>query len=170
MVTIILPGYSVHNQAWLEETAKSIRSEGEIRPVYWGHWTDPKAKFDPSQKANLLEGVTGRRVVDIIAKSLGTLVAAFLIMRFPEKIRKVILCGIPLNDIGEDEKEIIKNALRKIPLENVICFQNDEDPHGGTMMLKGFLAEFGNDIEIIDKQRDDHEYFYQQEFNKFLLG
>ena len=170
MVTIIIPGYSPSNKLWLEGTAKSIRGEGEVRPIYWNHWTDPEARFDPGEKANLLEGITGKRVVDIIAKSIGTLVASHLIMKSPEKIRKVIFCGVPLNDIGEDEKEMIKAALRKLNPENIICFQNDEDPHGGTEMLKGFLSEFGTDIQVIEKARDDHEYFYQDEFNKFLLG
>lgn len=170
MVTVIIPGYSAHNKTWLEQTANSIRGEGEVRPIYWNHWTDPDAKFDPAEKANLLDGVAGKRVVDIVAKSLGTLVASYLIMKSPEKIKKVIFCGVPLNDIGEEEKEMIKNALRKIPLENVIFFHNDEDPHGGYEALKGFLAEFGSDIQIVQKARDDHEYFYTDEFNRFLLG
>lgn len=169
MVTIIIPGYSPHNQKWLEDTASQVKADGEIRPIYWGHWTDPNIKFDPKIKANLLDGVSGKRVVDIVAKSIGTLVASYLIQKSPEKIRKVILCGIPLNDLGEDEKEIIKNALHKIPVENIICFQNDEDPHGGTDILKNFFS--GElDVQIISKTRDDHEYFYQDEFNKFLLG
>jgi len=170
MVTIIIPGFSDHNKEWLETTAKSVKTDGEIRPIYWGHWTDPNIKFDPMEKAQLLDGVSGKRVVDIVAKSLGTLVASYLIEKSPEKVRKVIFCGIPLNDIGDEEKETIKAALRKISPENIICFQNDEDPHGGTDMLKGFLSEFGNDIQIVLKARDDHEYFYQDEFNKFLLG
>lgn len=170
MVTIIIPGYSAHNKDWLEVTAGSIRGEGEIRPIYWGHWEDPGVKFDPQEKANLLDGVSGKRVVDIVAKSIGTLVASFLIEKSPEKVRKVIFCGIPLNDIGDEEKEVIKNALRKISPENIICFQNDEDPHGGADKLKGFLSEFGNNIQIVLKARDDHEYYYQDEFNEFLLG
>lgn len=170
MVTVIIPGYSPKNKKWLEDTASEIRSEGQIRPIYWGHWTDPDVKFDPKIKANLLDGVSGRRVVDIVAKSIGGLVASYLIQKSPEKIRKVILCGIPMNDISEGEKEVIKNALHKIPLQNVICFQNNEDPHGGCDAVKNFLSMFGSDIKIVCKNRDDHEYFYQDEFNQFLLG
>jgi len=169
MVTVIIPGYSAHNKAWLEETANSIHGDGEVRSIYWNHWTDPESPFNPTEKANLLDSVTGKRVVDIIAKSIGTLVAAHLITKSPEKIRKVILCGIPLNDLGEEEKETIRVALGKIPPENVICFQNDEDPHGGTEAVKRFLSEFSEDIQVVEKVRDDHEYFYQEEFNKFLI-
>lgn len=170
MVTIIIPGYSSHNKKWLEDTAASISSDGEIRPIYWGHWDDPIIKFDPRLKANLLDAVSGKRVVDIVAKSIGTLVASYLIQKSPEKIRRVIFCGMPLNDIGEKEKEIIKNALSKIPSENVICFQNSEDPHGSYDSVKNFLSGHESDVEIISKPRDDHEYFYQDDFNKFFLG
>lgn len=170
MVTLIIPGYSSHNKPWLEETVSNIRSDGEIRPIYWGHWTDESIKFDAKTKADLLDGVSGKRVVDIIAKSIGTLVAVHLIEKSPEKIRKVILCGIPLNDLSEKDKEIYKNALRKISPSSILVIQNDEDPHGGAESLKGLLSEFGNDIEIITKERADHEYFYQSDFDKFLLG
>jgi pimeloyl-ACP methyl ester carboxylesterase len=139
MVTIILPGYSSHNREWVEKTAAEITGDSEIRPIYWGHWTDPTIKFDAKVKSSLLDGISGKRVIDIIAKSIGTLVASYLIEKSPEKIRKVILCGIPLNDIDEDKKEIIKNALKKIPAENIVCFQNDEDPHGGISVVKNFL-------------------------------
>jgi pimeloyl-ACP methyl ester carboxylesterase len=170
MVTIIIPGYSAHNQKWLEDTAKDIRGDGEIRPIYWGHWTDPDVEFDPKVKANLLDGVSGKRVVDIVAKSIGTLVASYLIQKSPEKIKKVVFCGIPLNDMDENDKEIIKAAIRKIPLESILFIQNDEDPHGGTDALTGFLSEFGRDIKIISKQRADHEYFCESDFNEFFLG
>lgn len=170
MVTIILPGYSDSNRKWLEDVAGSVKSDGEIRPVYWGHWDDPDIKFDPGQKADLLDGVSGKRVIDIIAKSIGTLVAAYLIEKSPEKIRKIIFCGMPLNDIGEDKKEIIKNAIKKIPSENIMFIQNEEDPHGGFDSLKMFLSGLGRDFVLVSKPRIDHEYFYQDDFNKFLLG
>lgn len=170
MVTIILPGLSPHNKEWLEETAKGIRGDSEIRPIYWAHWTDPSVKFDAKTKANLLDGVSGKRVVDIVAKSIGTVAASYLIQKSPEKIRKVIFCGIPLNGLDEKNKEIIKNALRKIPVENCICFQNDEDPVGGFSSVKNFLSDLGKEMKIIEKQRSDHEYFYIEDFNKFFLG
>jgi pimeloyl-ACP methyl ester carboxylesterase len=150
--------------------AKSVKASSEVRPVYWNHWEDPKARFDPLEKANLLDSVSGKRSVDIIAKSIGTLVASYLIQKSPEKIRRVVFCGIPVSDIDENEKGVIKGALRIVPPENIIIFQNNEDPHGSFGAVKNFLSEFGSDIQIVSKERDDHEYFYQDEFNQFLLG
>ena len=169
MVTLILPGYSISNKKWLEETANQIPGDSEIRPVYWGHWTDPDTKFDPKIKANLLNGVAGKRVVDIVAKSIGTLAASYLIQKSPEKIRKVIFCGIPVNGLSETDKEVIKEALRKLHLAGVIIFQNSEDPKGSFNTVVDLLSEFGSKIKIVRKEADTHDYFYFNDFNRFLL-
>ena len=170
MVTIVLPGYSSHNKDWLEETAKSIGVEGEIRSVYWDHWTDPTKKFNAKEKGRLIYDVAGDRASNIIAKSIGTLVAAYMILNSPVKIRKVILCGIPLNDISEGDKEVIKLALKSISPTQVICFQNEEDPHGSSNQVINFLSEFDSGVEVVSEARTDHEYPYVDEFKKFLLG
>ena len=170
MVTIILPGYSAHNKSWLEETAQTIGTQGEIRAVYWDHWTDPEKKFNAKEKGRLINDITGAGASDIVAKSIGTLVAAYMILKSPTKIRKVILCGVPLNDLSEEDKEVVKLALKSIPSKNVICFQNEENPHGGSGQLKNFLSGFDSGVEVISKSRADHEYSYVEEFKKFLLG
>ena len=170
MVTFILPGYSVHNKEWLEETTNKIGVDGEIRPIYWAHWTDPDIKFDKAEKAKLLDNVAGFRVVDIVAKSIGTFVAGLMIQRSPEKIHKVILNGICLNDLNEEEKEILKAGLKLVSPENIICFQNDEDPHGNFDQARKFLSEVNSKIVVVSKTRSDHEYPYQEDFRKFLIG
>jgi pimeloyl-ACP methyl ester carboxylesterase len=170
MVTIILPGGSLDNKKWLEETARTIKVEGEVRAIYWDHWSDPNKKFDPKEKARLIDDIAGTQSVDIIAKSIGTLVAAYMIQKNPSKIHRVICCGIPLNDLSESDKEVIKLALSSIPKENVICFQNDEDPHGGFDQLHNLLSEAGSEIEVVSKSRDDHEYPYVEEFKQFFAG
>ena len=170
MVTVILPGYSAHNKEWLEETAKTINVEGEIRAIYWEHWEDPEKKFDANEKARLINDIAGIRSVDIIAKSIGTLVAAHMILKSPAKIRKIVFCGIPFNDLSEVDKEVIKSALSSISHQNAICFQNNEDPHGSFDQVNNFLSGFDSEIEVVSKSRDDHEYPYVDEFRRFLLG
>ena len=165
----VLPGGSIKTKEWLEETANRIGVEGEIRPIYWGHWSDPDIKFDKVEKAKLLDNVAGLRVVDIIAKSIGTFVGGLMIQRSPEKIHKVILNGICLNDLSGEEKETLKSALKLVPPENIICFQNDEDPHGDYEQAKKFLSDVNSKIVVISKPRNDHEYPYWDEFRKFLL-
>jgi pimeloyl-ACP methyl ester carboxylesterase len=170
MVTVILPGGSLHNKEWLEETSQKINVEGEIRPIYWSHWTDPTKEFDKKEKSRLIDDIVGPRSVDIIAKSIGSLVAAYVIQRNPEKIRKVIINGLPLNDISEDERETIKSALKLVAPDSILCFQNVNDPHGSFDQVKKFWSEVNPRITPISKDRDDHEYPYFDEFHNFLLG
>jgi pimeloyl-ACP methyl ester carboxylesterase len=169
MVTVVLPGYSSHNKEWLEETVKRVNMGGEIRPIYWGHWSDPSKQFDPQEKARLIDNVAGKRMVDIIAKSIGTLVASYIIQESPEKIRKVIFCGLPLNGMAEEGKEVIKAALKLIPPQDIICFHNEEDPVGGLNQVKKFLSEINPNINLTVKPRTDHEYPYFDEFRDFLI-
>ena len=55
MQTLILPGYSASNKEWVDETAKSLKVEGTIRPFYWMHWTDETSIFNAQEKAKLLQ-------------------------------------------------------------------------------------------------------------------
>ena len=125
MVTLVIPGYSAHNKTWVEETAKNIKVEGQIRPIFWDHWTDSEKKFNAKEKAKILSNISPNIIINIIAKSLGTLVASHIILNNPDAIGKVVLNGIPLNDISEEDKGVIGKALEALNNNNVICIQNN---------------------------------------------
>jgi predicted alpha/beta hydrolase family esterase len=160
MVTFILPGYSSHNQDWIDAVAKNLKLEGEIRPIYWDHWQDESQSFKPVEKARLLSDLAPNQIVNIVAKSVGTLVAANMIEAIPEQIKKVVFCGIPVNDLSSDEIELIKKTIRDSG-DKIICYQNENDPHGSFAQVK----DFG---KVISKPASDHEYPYYEDFNKFL--
>jgi pimeloyl-ACP methyl ester carboxylesterase len=163
MITFILPGYSLKNKEWLEECAMSLKVEGTIRPVFWEHWNDPDEKFKPKEKASLIARHAKGDKVNIIAKSIGSLVAAYIIEQIPDQINKVIICGIPLTDLKEGE-DIIK-VLETLDPAKIICFQNEFDPHGSFTEVRAFLPE---KIKVVSKERSDHHYPYYTEFNEFL--
>lgn len=160
MVTFILPGYSSHNQEWIDAVAKNLNVEGEIRPIYWDHWQDESQKFNPEEKGRLLSGLAPQKLVNIVAKSVGTLVASYIIGEIPQQINKVIFCGIPVNDLSAEEIERIKKVIRDLG-DKIICYQNENDPHGSYDQIKGIT-------KAISKPRSDHEYPYYEEFDKFL--
>jgi predicted alpha/beta hydrolase family esterase len=165
MITFILPGGAVHNKEWLEECAMELKVEGTIRPIFWEHWEDPEAGFDKKEKAGLIARHAKGDKVNIVAKSIGSLVAAYIIEQIPSQINKVIVNGICLNDIGDEEKETIKKALESLLPEKLICFQNENDPHGTFAEAKKFLPP---EVKLISKPRADHHYPYYSEFNEFL--
>ena len=162
MTTFILPGYSPHNKAWAEEVAKNLKVEGEIRPVFWGHWSDPEYKFKPKEKADLLVRHTKGEAVNIVAKSIGTLVASYIISQVPDRISKVIFCGIPVNDLGQENIDFIKKEIKKLG-DKIVIYQNEDDPHGAFRQVK----DFG---KVYLKARADHDYPYYEEFNSYLTS
>jgi predicted alpha/beta-hydrolase family hydrolase len=167
VITFILPGYSLRNKNWLEETASALKTDGFVRPIFWDHWIDPSQKFDAKEKADLISRHAKGDSINIIAKSIGTLVTAHIINQIPKQIHKVIVCGIPLRDISDNNKEIIKQALESLDSKKVICFQNINDPHGTFDEVKSFLSE---KIKVVSKDRADHDYPFFDIFNNFLIS
>lgn len=160
MVTFVLPGYSSSNQQWAEDVAHKLKVEGDIRPIFWDHWRDEGARFDPKEKARVLTHLAPNLFVNIIAKSIGALVASYMVENIPNQVKKVIFCGIPVNDMSPEEVEFIKSAAKKLG-DKLVIYQNENDPHGSAEQVK----DFG---KIITKPGNDHEYPYFTDFNKFL--
>jgi len=178
MITFILPGYSLKNKEWLEKTSNELKIDGIIRPIFWDHWEDPEEKFNVIEKANLVIKIANRYEtnpheagatpgVNIIAKSVGSLVASYAIEKEFDQVNRVIFCGIPMNDLNDEEKATIKKVLVSISPEKIICFQNENDPHGSFAQVSEFLPV---GIKLINKPRSDHEYPYYDEFQKFLAS
>lgn len=168
MVTLVLPGYSEKNRDWVIETANKLSLNHDARPVFWDHWISPKNKFIPEDKASYALDLVGDDSLNIVAKSIGTLVAAKIIKRSAHRVKKVILCGIPLNDLSPREKIEISDVIGSFPTEKILCFQNTGDPHGSYEEVKNFFAKTHSKINIIPKDGNDHEYSYSVEFDDFF--
>lgn len=165
MQTIILPGHDSTNREWADLVSVNLTVEGQIRPIFWDHWLDPAQLFYPKEKAILIARHSRGDTVNIIAHSVGTLVAIYVINEIPTQINKVILCGIPLHDLSEEEKESLKKVLTNLPSDKLICYQNTNDPHGTYAEVKSFVPE---GVNVIEKPGSEHNYPYFEEFNKFL--
>lgn len=173
MVTFILPGYSANNKKWADDCASGLKLGHEIRPIYWAHWDDPSIKWNPEEKVRLIVDVARDNQINIVAKSIGTLVASMIIEKVPEKVQKVVMCGVPLGDINlmsEDRKEVYRKVLADFPEEKLIVFQNTEDPLASFEEVKIFMMKINPKIKVIEKDRSDHEYPYYDEFKEFLQG
>lgn len=172
MITFILPGFSAHNKDWAEDVAKNLNLPGgkddQIRPIFWDHWTDPSKTLKPKGKARLIADLAPQRKVNIIAKSVGTLVAAHVIRGIPDQINKLILCGIPT--VSDERLKIFKEAFAGIPPEKVICFQNEGDPFAKAVAVSKFLAKVNPKIKVVATPRSDHNYPFFEDFNKFLTS
>lgn len=164
MKTIILPGFSPQNRDWANEVKDSLKSEAYIHE--WKHWeTGENKDFDLQKESRKVIELIGDNEIKIIAKSIGTLIAAGILPEIHNKLEKLILCGIPVNDLSEDELKAYDNLTILDP-NKIIVIQNKDDNHGTLAQVQELLRNLN--IEIREKPRDDHHYPYYEDFKKIL--
>lgn len=167
---IILPGYSLKNKEWADETSKYLNNRFNCSVVYWPHWEGKENSADWIQEeVSKLSNLISEEKVNILSKSLGTYICMKFLKNNLEKVDKLVLCGIPLNDLDEqdfDEYEV----LSKLESENVFCIQNQDDHHGSFEQVREFVGKINSDIKVISKPGDTHEYPYSEDFQKFFAS
>lgn len=160
MQTLIFPGYSKTNQAWVDEVSENLMVEGTIRPFRWMHWSDDISHFDPQEKAELIVKHIRVGEVKILAKSIGVLVASKVIDLVPDQVKKAVFCGIPKNDLNDIDFELITKVCQKYK-DKITIIQNINDPHGNFEDVK-YLGK------VIPKDSSNHNYPYYEDFNRIL--
>lgn len=166
--TLILPGFSSHNQAWAEQAYIKLNLGIQGEYVKWNHWKTGNAKdFHLDQEVPQILDKLANKQYNLVAKSIGTTVAMSIIRRSPGLLKKAILCGIPLNDLSEKSLEYYK-ILHEVAPNRIVCFQNEFDPHGSSEEVRTFLHNFNPAIKVITKNADNHEYFYFEEIKREL--
>ncbi|MCX6705711.1 MAG: hypothetical protein NTV24_01220 [Candidatus Woesebacteria bacterium] len=164
MKTIILPGFSIHNKDWAEEVAKNLNTETIVHN--WLHWKNGKSNISVNDELiNIIKEI-GEEKVNIIAKSVGTMVTMYLLKALPNKIEKIILCGIP--SVSEERKKLFTTSLSDFNSRDIIVYQNTKDPLGSYENVKKFVNDVNPKIKVIKKERSDHNYPYFEDFKKFL--
>jgi len=164
MKTIILPGFSVHNKVWAEEVANKLNNNAVVHN--WLHWENGKSNLSLKEELrNIIKEIGGEKV-NIIAKSVGTMVCMHLLAEIFDQINKIILCGIP--SVSEERKNLFASSLSDFNPKNIIVFQNTKDPLASFSQVKDFIRNVNPKIKVIEKPRSDHSYPYFEDFKKFL--
>jgi predicted alpha/beta-hydrolase family hydrolase len=168
MMTLILPGYSLKNKDWAYELKNHLKSP-DVHVHEWAHWQDnPEMEYKslPRRQAGLpfreaddiILRLKDESEINIIAKSYGTFVAMILCTKLGPKIKKLVLCGIPLLTLREKNKQLYKKILSNFPLKDLIVFQNSKDPLGSFLDVQKMLHNINPNIKIIEISRADHHY------------
>ena len=167
MERLILPGFSAKNKIWAEEIKENLGAEIPTVVINWAHWETGQAEkgWIGKEAEKILQEYEGQKV-NLIAKSVGTAVA-MAILRKPNFVDKLILCGVPLLDLDDEDKKYYE-VLKDFPTDQILCIQNSDDNHGTYEEVKAFLASINPQIPIITKPRSDHEYPYPDDFRQFL--
>lgn len=163
---IVLPAFSIKNREWareVESSAKRTHPELKTEVLEWKHWrSGNKDDWDVDHEVSRLNQLAVDPEVMIVAKSLGTLVAATYINKFHAQPIKIVLCGIPLADTTkEEQQEYVKFLKQHGNSEAVLIIQNRLDNHGTSEELKDFFVQNSVHFPITVRDRDDHHYpFY----------
>jgi predicted alpha/beta hydrolase family esterase len=168
MKTIILPGFSVHNKEWADELANNFKliTNSKVVVHNWLHWNNGKSSLSLKEELNNIIKEVGEEKVNIIAKSVGTMVAMHLLKVIPNKIEKIILCGIP--SVSQERKKLFTTPLSVFNPKNIVVFQNTKDPFVSYEEVKQFMKKINSKIKVFKKERSDHNYPYFADFNYFF--
>ena len=167
MSTIILPGFSQYNENWAKELKNSLEDNQTIIHN-WLHWiTQNENDFSIENEIFRIQEKINDQKINIIAKSIGTYVAMFLLEKIPKKINKIVLLGIPLNDLNEEEIKKYK-IIQNFDPKRILIVQNSQDPHGLFDDVFKYFYSLNNQFEILKQDSLTHEYPYYQLINNFL--
>lgn len=169
MKTLILPGFSPKNKEWALDTKSYLdKMNEEVEVIAWKHWEQGSTEegWIEREADRILNSISGVSV-NIIAKSIGTVVTMVILKSHPELINKLILCGIPLRDLQVQDK-VYYEPLKVFPAHSLLCLQNEADNHGGYREVLEFVHSLNPSIHIKSCARTDHEYPYPEIFTSFL--
>jgi len=169
MKYLILPGFSEKNKQWAHELRDGLEShEINSAVIEWEHWrSKEESDFDFKREGEKVIKEIDNSEVGIIAKSVGSILTTRLLKSIPQRIIKIVLMGIPLNSLTEADRENF-SVLKNFPAENILVFQNSQDPYGSFREVRKFIEEINKKIKVVVLLREDHKYFVNQTLLDFL--
>lgn len=132
----------------------------------WRHWSEAKS-LSVSYELEEILTEAGDDKINIIAKSVGVMVALNLIPKISSQVNKVILCGIA-SVANEKRSGLLEGVLSAIPAENILCIQNENDKYVSFDEAERFYHSVEPKLKVVSKPRSDHHYPYPEDFFEFL--
>jgi hypothetical protein len=164
---IFLPGFSLKNKEEMLNISNALSEKGkEVIMHEWRHWDDLEIEWNPNLETSRVQDKFNTNKVGLIAKSLGTHIAMKVLTNNLEAVRWIILMGIPLNDLDDEEKaayDLLKSI--NIPL---FIIHNKNDSHGSWVDVEKFLQ--GAKYELTLKDSSDHNYNYPEDILQIVDG
>ncbi len=146
-----LPGFSKKNEIELESFVSFFKAKNiDLITHSWRHWEDSNVEWDSE-----IETMTALRKMNhedyvLIAKSIGTFIGMKLTSC--ECFPKMILMGIPYNDLDEIERKVYGHYVG----HDIVLYQRKNDSHGSIEDVKKLIPE--NKVEYVELPGDTHDY------------
>jgi hypothetical protein len=100
--------------------------------------------------------IGGEERVVVLAKSVGTRLAARMIKNETLKPEKLIFMGVPSTN------KIYEESLALLNPRKIKVIQNSNDPYGNFEEMRKFIKKINPEIEVIEKPSKTHNYPYPE--------
>ncbi len=157
MNLLLLPGNSLRHAEWVEELKTALSAQfGDIKTQHYRHWQTGEEFADIQHEINVAKKQEETlKPYTIIAKSIGSAIAArgvFEGLLHPEKL---VLLGVPIN--GGVSAEAFSEWLERITVSVVIA-QNTSDPLGSFESVKTAFHHAGSNLSFTELPGETHDY------------
>jgi len=157
MNALILPGNSLRHREWGKDLAVAVTPLfGTVHMHEYRHWDTGEPEADTDYELEQLQKLTALGGYVIIAKSIGTVIAAIGIERGVLTPTHCLFMGIPLNVVDQlklDFADMMKNLPSTV-------IQNTSDPYGSFADVSTQLMSPTNagSFSLIENPGDTHDY------------
>jgi hypothetical protein len=164
MLNLYLPGFSAGNEEFLAKYTKKLRKLGyQVYGRRWDHWGAAEdTEFDAAAEAEKIWPVLRgfKQNMGVVAKSIGTLVAAKLIVQHKIDPQYLVLMGIPLKSDDQEQIAELIAAFKGLTCP-ITVINNAGDPVAGLATVEVIAKAIGAKLDV--QPRDDHKYDYLDE-------
>lgn len=158
MKVLILGGNSPHHRDWIRQLGAHLEGAGhEVLLHDYHHWTTGESLADVDYELEQLAArMEGQGDYVVIAKSIGTVIAALGVGRGILTPSRCVLLGIPYDGIA-GETPGFDDSLRQLP--RTVVIQNEHDPFGTADVVAAHLETVQNTaVTLVRTPGDTHDY------------
>lgn len=148
MQVVALPGRNSATEPWLRDLllAAGLPDSGVVRYRHWDSDTEASVDFEAARFAD-------RSPQLVVAKSMGTVIAATTYGQHGFRPAAAVLIGTPFQAIDADGLGLLQNFARGV---ETLFIQQIEDPGGSAAMLHDALQLTRGEVAAVPG--DDHLY------------
>lgn len=158
MNLLVLGGNSQRHHTWIREIGASLEAEGHKVTLHdYTHWStgDEAANVDLEVKA-IEQLMSDRTDYAVVAKSIGTVIAAVAIERGALRPSQCVLLGVPLNSLGKHLPDV-HHEFSALPQTTFI--QNEHDPLGSAQDVRAYVEQSPpSRMQFVTTPGDTHDY------------
>jgi predicted alpha/beta-hydrolase family hydrolase len=149
MEVIGLPGRNKETEDWLRHLLASLAlgASEVVRYRHWGGNTDPNIMHET-------EALRGRAVDLVVAKSMGTIVAATACSSVSFQPARAVLIGSPIAGASPELRALYRSLAERIP---TLFIQQTADFTGAFAELKS-VVERSSNAHLVEVPGKDHVY------------